>query len=67
MLRALRDARNTASSATFSGSFGRPSGMAEFRRRSISSTESPSVAARARRFASESAVLVVPGQIALTR
>src|SRR5262249_42171113 len=66
MLRASGEARNTARAATSSGSFGRPSGMAALRRRSISSTVTPSEAARTRRFASDSALSVVPGQIAFT-
>src|SRR5262249_41803452 len=60
------DARNTASAATSSGSLGRPSGIAAFRRRFISSTLTPSARARASTLASESALVVVPGQIALT-
>src|SRR6266446_3711758 len=66
MLRAPGEARKTASAAMSSGSFGRPSGMAALRRRSISSTVTPSAAARVRKLASESAVSVVPGQMAFT-
>src|SRR5262245_27746254 len=66
ILRAPGEARNTASAATSSGSFGRPSGIAALRRFSISSTVTPSEAARTRRLASESALSVVPGQIAFT-
>ena len=48
------------------GVLGRPSGMPAFRRRAISSTLRPSSRARERRLSSESAVTVVPGQMAFT-
>jgi hypothetical protein len=66
MLRAPGEARKTASAATSSGSLGRPSGIAELRRRCISSNETPSSRARFFRLSLDSAVTVVPGQMALT-
>src|SRR3989449_128803 len=66
MFRAPGDARKTASAATSSGSFGRPSGMAASRRRFISSTGTPAWRARVAAVSSDRAVTVVPGQTALT-
>jgi hypothetical protein len=66
MVRAAGEARKTARAATSSGSFGHPSGMAAWRRRAISSTVTPSSRARCARLSFDSAVTVVPGQMALT-
>jgi hypothetical protein len=66
MLRAPGEARKTARAATSSGSLARPSGITASRRRRISSAETPSSRARTARLASERAVTVTPGQIALT-
>src|SRR5438093_11971433 len=66
MLRAPGDARNRTIAAMSSGSLARCSGMASARRRSMASNVSPSCWARTRRLASERAVRVTPGQMALT-
>src|SRR5262249_31613750 len=66
MLRAPGDARNTARAAPPPGSLGRPGGRAASRRRFTSPTPPPSARARASTFASESALVVVPGQMAFT-
>ena len=66
ILRAPGEARNTAIAAMSEGSLTRCSGMIAARRRSMASSVNPSCCARTLRFASESAVRVTPGHIALT-